>query len=339
MGAALRRHRRAGREGGALRSSEIGDPIVVVAPPLELANGRSSHREASTTAPASTSRSRRCGGSRRANVAVVGAARRRSSVRTAREVAMHAAPAGRCDRASTSRTRPTCRATTAEPPAATTCSAAGPRSSAALPSTPRCSSCCSTAARRKASTTRWRRRLKTYTDADATFALARRRSRRGSSRSRSGTCTRRSRSSSSHDLEACVRLLVAFARRRSPSRRLATLGRFTRVTRSVIVSAVRTPFGKLGGGLAGVPRRPSSARSRSRAGARARRRSRTSEVEYVIMGQVLQAGAGPGARAPGGDRRRAAEGDAGGHDQQGLRLVDPRRPDRRPDDPRRRRTT
>ena len=36
----------------------------------------------------------------------------------------------------------------------------------------------------------------------------------------------------------------------------------------------------------------------------------------------------PGARAPGCDRRRPAEGDAGRHDQQGLRLVDPCRPDR-----------
>ena len=45
----------------------------------------------------------------------------------------------------------------------------------------------------------------------------------------------------------------------------------------------------------------------------------------------------PGARAPGGDRRRAAEGDAGRHDQQGLRVVDPRDRDRRLDDPRRRR--
>ena len=54
------------------------------------------------------------------------------------------------------------------------------------------------------------------------------------------------------------------------------------------------------------------------------------------MGQVLQAGAGQAPGAPGGDRCGAAEGDAGGHDQQGLRLVDPRRPDRRRDDPRRR---
>ena len=56
----------------------------------------------------------------------------------------------------------------------------------------------------------------------------------------------------------------------------------------------------------------------------------------MIMGQVLQAGAG---QAP---ARQAAigaglpEGDARGHDQQGLRVVDPRDRDRRPDDPRRR---
>ena len=44
-----------------------------------------------------------------------------------------------------------------------------------------------------------------------------------------------------------------------------------------------------------------------------------------------------GAGAPGGDRRRPADRDARRHDQQGLRLVDPRDRDRRLDDPRRRR--
>ena len=59
----------------------------------------------------------------------------------------------------------------------------------------------------------------------------------------------------------------------------------------VIVGAVRTPFGKLGGGLAAHSRRPSSARSRS-----APRSSapgiEAHELDYVIMGQVLQGGAG-----------------------------------------------
>jgi acetyl-CoA C-acetyltransferase len=62
------------------------------------------------------------------------------------------------------------------------------------------------------------------------------------------------------------------------------------VTRSVIVSAVRTPFGRLGGGLATYPATElGSVAIRSaldRAGLEPR------EVEYVIMGQVLQAGVG-----------------------------------------------
>jgi len=62
------------------------------------------------------------------------------------------------------------------------------------------------------------------------------------------------------------------------------------MARSVIVSAVRTPFGKLGGGLA--------ARSATELGAIAIRAAleragiEPSEPGYVIMGQVLQAGAG-----------------------------------------------
>jgi len=62
------------------------------------------------------------------------------------------------------------------------------------------------------------------------------------------------------------------------------------VTRSVIVSAVRTPFGKLGGGLADVSSTELGATAVSagleRAGVD------PAEVGYVIMGQVLQAGVG-----------------------------------------------
>ncbi len=62
------------------------------------------------------------------------------------------------------------------------------------------------------------------------------------------------------------------------------------MARSVIVSAVRTPFGRLGGGLAKFPATElGSIAIRSaldRAGVEA------GEVEYVIMGQVLQAGVG-----------------------------------------------
>jgi acetyl-CoA C-acetyltransferase len=62
------------------------------------------------------------------------------------------------------------------------------------------------------------------------------------------------------------------------------------VTRSVIVSAVRTPFGKLGGGLAGYEATELGSivirAALERIGVEAH------EPEYVIMGQVLQAGAG-----------------------------------------------
>jgi acetyl-CoA C-acetyltransferase len=63
-----------------------------------------------------------------------------------------------------------------------------------------------------------------------------------------------------------------------------------RVSRSVIVSAVRTPFGRLGGGLKGYAATELGAIV-IRAGLE-RIGLEGSEVEYVIMGQVLQGGAG-----------------------------------------------
>jgi acetyl-CoA C-acetyltransferase len=62
------------------------------------------------------------------------------------------------------------------------------------------------------------------------------------------------------------------------------------VTRSFIAAAVRTPFGRLGGGLAGYPATQLGAIA-VRA-ALERGRIAPDEVGYVIMGQVLQAGAG-----------------------------------------------
>jgi len=62
------------------------------------------------------------------------------------------------------------------------------------------------------------------------------------------------------------------------------------MARSVIVSAVRTPFGRLGGGLAHVPATELGALA-IRAGLE-RMAVEPGEVEYVIMGQVLQAGVG-----------------------------------------------
>jgi acetyl-CoA C-acetyltransferase len=62
------------------------------------------------------------------------------------------------------------------------------------------------------------------------------------------------------------------------------------VTRSVIVAAVRTPFGRLGGGLASHPATELGAVAIREALARAGLEPQ--EVEYVIMGQVLQASVG-----------------------------------------------
>ena len=62
------------------------------------------------------------------------------------------------------------------------------------------------------------------------------------------------------------------------------------MARSVIVSAVRTPFGRLGGGLAEHEATELGAIAIREALSRAR--LEPEEVEYVIMGQVLQAGAG-----------------------------------------------
>jgi acetyl-CoA C-acetyltransferase len=62
------------------------------------------------------------------------------------------------------------------------------------------------------------------------------------------------------------------------------------VSRAVIVSALRTPFGRLGGGLSHIPATELGAivirAALERAGLE------PDEVEYVVMGQVLQAGAG-----------------------------------------------
>jgi acetyl-CoA C-acetyltransferase len=61
-------------------------------------------------------------------------------------------------------------------------------------------------------------------------------------------------------------------------------------SKTVIVSAVRTPFGKLGGGLARYP--ATELGGLAIAAALARVGLEPHEPQYVIMGQVLQAGAG-----------------------------------------------
>src|SRR5213594_4510920 len=62
------------------------------------------------------------------------------------------------------------------------------------------------------------------------------------------------------------------------------------MSRSVIVSAVRTPFGKLGGSLAG--KAGTELGTVAVRAALGRAGVENDEVEYVIMGQVLQGGAG-----------------------------------------------
>jgi acetyl-CoA C-acetyltransferase len=62
------------------------------------------------------------------------------------------------------------------------------------------------------------------------------------------------------------------------------------MARSVIVSAVRTPFGKLGGGLRGFEAPELGAHAIGAALERAG--LEPGEIEYAIMGQVLQGGAG-----------------------------------------------
>src|SRR3954454_15316168 len=62
------------------------------------------------------------------------------------------------------------------------------------------------------------------------------------------------------------------------------------MARSVIVSAVRTPFGKLGGGLAG--KQATELGAIAIRAALERIEVADDEIEYAIMGQVLQGGAG-----------------------------------------------
>jgi acetyl-CoA C-acetyltransferase len=75
--------------------------------------------------------------------------------------------------------------------------------------------------------------------------------------------------------------------RAAAPRRVVTL---INMSRSVIVSTARTPFGKLGGGLAGYKAPELGAIAITAALDRAG--LEPSEVEYVIMGEVLQAGVG-----------------------------------------------
>src|SRR5205814_423486 len=69
-----------------------------------------------------------------------------------------------------------------------------------------------------------------------------------------------------------------------------SLGSIERMARAVIVAALRTPFGKVGGGLA--KRQATELGSIVIRAALERIGLEPQEIEYVIMGQVLQGGAG-----------------------------------------------
>jgi acetyl-CoA C-acetyltransferase len=62
------------------------------------------------------------------------------------------------------------------------------------------------------------------------------------------------------------------------------------MSKTVILSAARTPIGKLGGGLSSLP--ATELGSKAIAGALERADIDPSDVQHVVMGQVLQAGAG-----------------------------------------------
>ena len=103
---------------------------------------------------------------------------------------------------------------------------------------------------------------------------------------------------------------------------------------SVIVAGARTPMGRLLGSLKDLPRADLGGVAIKAALERAG--VAPDQVDYVIMGQVIQAGAGQITGAAGRGQGRHPDGRPGADDQQGL-PVRPRR-DRagRPADPRRR---
>src|SRR5205814_8557344 len=106
------------------------------------------------------------------------------------------------------------------------------------------------------------------------------------SRSPGATAASRSRTGSS----GCLRSRGGRGGCSGRCRASSSMARLDRMTRSVIVSAVRTPFGKLGGGLKDYEATELGAHA-IKAGLE-RIGLEPNEVEYVIMGQVLQGGAG-----------------------------------------------
>ena len=102
------------------------------------------------------------------------------------------------------------------------------------------------------------------------------------------------------------------------------LERETTMPKTVILSAARTPIGKLGGGLSSVDATELGGTAiQARARAR-RRRARPDPARRDGPGAPGRPGPDP--LAPGADQGRDPQGDLLGDDQQGVRVGDPRRP-------------
>ena len=87
---------------------------------------------------------------------------------------------------------------------------------------------------------------------------------------------------------------------------------------SVIVAGARTPIGRLLGGLKDLS--AADLGGVAIKGALEKAGVSGDQVDYVIMGQVIQAGAGQNPARTAGDRRRPADVVPVDHHQQGLPL-------------------
>ena len=107
------------------------------------------------------------------------------------------------------------------------------------------------------------------------------------------------------------------------------------MTDIVIASAARTPVGTFNGAFASLPAhdlgKVAIKAALERAGVK------PEEVDEVILGQILTAGAGPEPGPPGGDQCRHPGREDRPRHQPALRLGPARRGARRPADPQRRR--
>ena len=95
------------------------------------------------------------------------------------------------------------------------------------------------------------------------------------------------------------------------------------MSKTVILSAARTPIGKLGGGLSSLEATELGGIAIKAALERAE--VEPEQVEHVVMGTGAPGRPGPDPLAPGPDQGRHPEGGLLRDDQQGLRLGHPRR--------------